>query len=348
MKRVFTYVLFVCFLLPLAGSCKKVSVDTLYQLTVNWQERKSGLDTVPLSTAKAYAFFADAEQWEVTTIEDARAGIITKIGDPSQKRNYDEAPEGSGEYGNLFQFVFDSAPVMLVVADTKYPMWATGNSGIVPDLPNMYVTLKFRPLDWKDGDPNPIIKKPWKYYGYGNVVIPIDTRIQIVPVVWRKDEPTSSILQSTGCYAFYGLTKKNKGTVTSWENARDGIAQWIVDSTVVRKDFDVRGEWVNDSLLMKVDNPSVMVVVYNESLEETGGRKIYAYGFFDLVDNKPQVKEDVLFSLRELTSPKDTTIVYNTKWNVVYGKAPDAPENPEEPENHESRRKVGCKAGGRK
>lgn len=320
MKRVFIYAIVICFMLPMAGACKKLSVDTIYQLTVNWQDRRSQADTVPLTTAKAYAFFADPDQWEVTTIEDARAGIITKIGDQSQKRNYDEAPAGMGKYGNVFEFQFSSAPVMLVVADTKQEMWATGNSNIVADLPYMYVTLKFRPLDWKQGDKDPIVKKPWKYYGYENVSIPIDTRLQIVPAVWLNGQASSSILRSTGCYAFYNVKKAVKANVTSWENARNGILDITNDdNTVVQRNFDVRGEWVNDSLIMKVDNPNVMVVVYNELPAETDGRKIYAYSLFDLADNKPELKDDVLFKLKDLSSPSDTTVTYNTKWKIFYG-----------------------------
>lgn len=325
MKRLVTYFFLLCFAAVLAGSCKKLSVDTIYNLKVEWQERRTQKDTLsPLADAKVYAFFADPEQWEVTTIEDARNGVITKIDDPSQKRNYDEAPAGTGQYRNQFEFKFNGAPVMLVVADNQYPMWATGNANIVPDLPYMYVTLQFRPLDWKEGDKEPIVKKPWKYYGYENVVIPIDTKLQIVPAVWVVGGASSTVLKSSGCYAFYGVTKKMKGEVASWDNARAGIINMTgADGNTVQKNFDVKGEWKNDSLLMDIKNPSIMVVAYNEVPEETGGRRIYAYTFFDLSSNAPEVSSNVLFNLKELTSSEETTVTYNT-WTVVYGKVETA------------------------
>ena len=36
----------------------------------------------------------------------------------------------------------------------------------------MYVTIKFTPLDWKEGADEPVVKTPWKFYG---------TRMSIFP-----------------------------------------------------------------------------------------------------------------------------------------------------------------------
>ena len=94
------------------------------------------------------------DEWEVTSIENARAGIATAVGDSSRTRSYDMVAEASGEAGNVFDLRFATTPVMLLVVDTAYPMWATGNANVVAGLANMYVTIKFTPLDWKEGRMN--------------------------------------------------------------------------------------------------------------------------------------------------------------------------------------------------
>ena len=138
----------------LAVSCSKPVLGCDYRLTVTWQERKSVTEPIPLTTAKVYAFFVNPDEWEVTSIENARAGIATAVGDSSRTRSYDMVAEASGEAGNVFDLRFATTPVMLLVVDTAYPMWATGNANVVAGLANMYVTIKFTPLDWKEGRMN--------------------------------------------------------------------------------------------------------------------------------------------------------------------------------------------------
>jgi len=80
----------------LAVSCSKPVLGCDYRLTVTWQERKSVTEPIPLTTAKVYAFFVNPDEWEVTSIENARAGIATAVGDPSRTRSYDMVAEASG------------------------------------------------------------------------------------------------------------------------------------------------------------------------------------------------------------------------------------------------------------
>lgn len=63
----------------LAVSCSKPVLGCDYRLTVTWQERKSVTEPIPLTTAKVYAFFVNPDEWEVTSIENARAGIATAV-----------------------------------------------------------------------------------------------------------------------------------------------------------------------------------------------------------------------------------------------------------------------------
>ncbi len=319
-------------------SCAKVVTDTSYNLTVVWQERKSVKDPIPLTTASVYAFFADPEKWEVTSIENARAGIISAVGNPENTRAYDMTTVGEGEDGNIFRFAFTKSPVMLVVADNNYPMYATGDANVVPNLPNMYVTLKFAPLDWKEGQEEPVVKKPWKFYGYGDVKIPIDTDLEIIPSVWKSGSGSSEILGQAKCYAFYGFDKANGGRVTSWEEARQGIAEKKRDDATgdggdadyEKFDFDVQGQWNSDGLFMNLASDKVMLVVYNDVDPAGDDVKMYACCFLDLSDNPETSESRVMFDLR--SQKEETTF---EKWTVYYEwpqtEEPETPEDPVEP-----------------
>lgn len=321
MKKGFLSLVLLAAVCSLFVSCHKVTLDSVYSLTVQWQERKSDSEPLPLTTAKVYAFYVDAKQWEVTSIEDARNGIITAVGDPTNKRNYDVTTVGEGEFENVFKFAFLKAPVMLVVADENYPMYATGNANVVPDLPNMYVTVKFLPLDWKEGDKDPVVKEPWKYYGYKDVHIPIDTDLKIIPSVWEKGATQSILLSSAKCYAFYGVDKQNKGRVTSWESAKAGIAEReTADKKIEEVRFSATGEWLSDTLRFEMQSPKVMVVVYDDPVDPQTDVRMYAYSYFDLSKNPISEISRVFFDLR---TERDTTI-YET-WTVVF-------ERPKEPE----------------
>ena len=89
----------------LAVSCSKPVLGCDYRLTVTWQERKSVTEPIPLTTAKVYAFFVNPDEWEVTSIENARAGIATAVGDPSRTRSYDMVAEASGEPESFPPFI---------------------------------------------------------------------------------------------------------------------------------------------------------------------------------------------------------------------------------------------------
>lgn len=301
--------------------CRKPIVRCDYQLTVTWQERKAEKTPLPLETATAYAFFVDPAQWMVASVEDAREGIITAVGDPSVKRTYDMVGLRGGEGGNVFSFEFDTEPVMLLVADSRYPMWATGNANVVPDLGNMYVTLNFAPLDWKKDDPDPVVKNQWRFYGYQNVKIPIDSELKIMASVRRKGEIKSEKLTSAQCYVFYGMIK-DSARVVSWRQAMEGIAEKLLGKPEGEENkedeedryeevrYDVRGEWIDDTLRVRITDPKVMVVVYNQSSDPTD-TKMYAYGFFDFTNNPYYKNAELQFDLN-----KSSDSWYMDPWNI--------------------------------
>jgi hypothetical protein len=282
-----------------AVSCRKPVVGCDYRLTVTWQERKSEKEPIPLTTAKVYAFFVDPDEWEVTSIENARAGIVTAVGDPSRTRSYDMAAEPSGEANNVFDLQFATTPVMLLVADTRYPMWATGNANVVAGLANMYVTIKFAPLDWKEGMSEPVVKQPWKFYGYGEVHIPIRTQLRITPAVFPVGSYTSELMTSAKCYAYYGFDKANDGRVTSWEQAASGRAERKEEKNsdeYVEFPYDVEGVWKDNRLTMLLTDSKVMLVLCDDPAQEAEN-KIYAYGFLDLTENPVEAEQTLSVNL---------------------------------------------------
>lgn len=327
MKRiVFTVLALIAFGVGFI-SCERLTFGCDYHLTVTWQERKEQLDdTLPLKTALVYAFYADPSQWEVTSIENARAGIITSVSDPSRQRSYDMKAEPSGVDGNEFDLRFDSSPAMVVVADEAQPMWATGDANIAAGLANLYVKLKFRPLDWTDKSTDPIEKGSWKFYGYGDVTIPIDTYLSVIPSVWT-DGSASELLLTAECYIFYGI-EKGQGNVASWEDARQGIAQRRLENneweTVT---FNKKGQWVENAQIdAHLDQEYAMLVVYN-NVSTSDVNKMYAFCYLDLTDNPVTVSERLLFDLRDPSSE----MTYDS-WTVRIEGLEEEPEEPETPE----------------
>lgn len=305
----------------LAVSCSKPVLGCDYRLTVTWQERKSVTEPIPLTTAKVYAFFVNPDEWEVTSIENARAGIATAVGDSSRTRSYDMVAEASGEAGNVFDLRFATTPVMLLVVDTAYPMWATGNANVVAGLANMYVTIKFTPLDWKEGADEPVVKTPWKFYGYKDVHIPIRTQLRITPAVFREGEYRSTLMTSARCYAYYGFDKANGGRVTSWEQAASGRAERKKEQDsdeYVEFPFDVEAVWVDKQLTMELSDSSVMLVLYADPAQEAEN-KIYAYGYLDLSSNPVEMTKTLSVDLNKSGDTWTSDI-----WTVVVER-PDTP-----------------------
>ena len=304
----------------LAVSCSKPVLGCDYRLTVTWQERKSVTEPIPLTTAKVYAFFVNPDEWEVTSIENARAGIATAVGDPSRTRSYDMVAEASGEAGNVFDLRFATTPVMLLVVDTAYPMWATGNANVVAGLANMYVTIKFTPLDWKEGADEPVVKTPWKFYGYKDVHIPIRTQLRITPAVFREGEyrspddvgPVLRLLRLR-------QSQRREGNFVGAGSVGQSREEKEQDSDeYVEFPFDVEAVWVDKQLTMELSDSSVMLVLYADPAQEAEN-KIYAYGYLDLSSNPVEMTKTLSVDLNKSGDTWTSDI-----WTVVVER-PDTP-----------------------
>ena len=324
MKRLLFTILAVAAIGLGFAACERLTFGCDYHLTVTWQERKEQADSLPLQTARVYAFYADPSQWQVTSIEDARAGVITSVSNPARRRSYDLTAEPTGKYGNEFDLRFDSSPAMVLVADENYPMWATGDANVAAGLANLYVKLKFRPLDWKNSSTEPIEKGSWKFYGYANVHIPIDTELTVIPSVWEEGQSTSELLQTAGCYIFYGI-QKGKGDVTLWEEARSGRAQKQLDNGDWEAvTSDQQGVWVeNAQITAHLNQRYAMVVVFND-VSPSSALRMYAFCYLDLENNPELLEENICFDLRNPSAEQTYDI-----WTVrIEGLEEEQPEEP--------------------
>ena len=131
--------------------CNKPVLGCDYRLTVTWQERKSVTEPIPLTTAKRVRPFREPRRMGGYLIENARAGLPPRWATRRARAAttwWRRRPARPETFSTLR---FATTPVMLLVVDTAYPMWATGNANVVAGLANMYVTIKFTPLDWKEG-----------------------------------------------------------------------------------------------------------------------------------------------------------------------------------------------------
>lgn len=337
MKRMASVIASVAVAL-LAWACQAPDLGCNYRLTVTWQERGSVSEPVPLSTARVFVFYADSEKWEVTSIENARNGVATAVGDSLRTINYDMELQTTGAGNNVFEMQFTEQPVMLLVVDEKYPMWATGNANVVAGLPVMNVSIQFTPLDWNERTELPVVKAPWKFYGYDKVEIPIDTELYINPIIWREGAGNSDIMTSARCYAYYDFSKTNSGRVTSWEQASSGLAERLeapegtedtgdtgdaedTEEIYVEHGYDTSGRWVygDDNGMLSMDIygffESIMIVVYNEVSGDSQDR-IYAYSYLDLSSNPVRDTLDLLVDMR--TASDSWT---RGTWNIAVERA---------------------------
>ena len=62
MKRLLFTILAVAAIGLGFAACERLTFGCDYHLTVTWQERKEQADSLPLQTARVYAFYADPSQ----------------------------------------------------------------------------------------------------------------------------------------------------------------------------------------------------------------------------------------------------------------------------------------------
>lgn len=152
-KYCFIAVLSLCVLVP---ACAKVEVDCLYTVRALGAEEKSDKKPDVIGGVRVFAYFADYQEWEVASYEDALEGIIRSV-EGSGTRTPDVVGEPYADEGEagLFDFRFTEKPVMLVAVHTEYPVYGWRNAGVVDNLERMNI---------------PVVFQLWKYLEEDNII----------------------------------------------------------------------------------------------------------------------------------------------------------------------------------
>ena len=146
------------------GCFKKVTTDTTLRIKV-LAEAASGEGTVPAEGCYAYIYYADKEDWTVSSYEDAVTKTIThtETGEKRSEPDEESVPyiwEGSeNNYLEMFQ---DKAPALVVVVYPDAQMYAyMYRKAEAENLTYTYLTLIFHA--WKKGTYNEGTKEGYKW-----------------------------------------------------------------------------------------------------------------------------------------------------------------------------------------
>lgn len=138
-----------------ATSCfKKVSLDCRYNLRPYFQA-ESGGETVQGENTIAYAFAADTTQWTVASYDDALNGVLTSK-TTGEKRT--DAMAYAEQQDQTVVLQLTATPATIVVVDTKNHLYAWRMTEVAENLPDLYVSVTWRPWSTK----KQYIEGPWR------------------------------------------------------------------------------------------------------------------------------------------------------------------------------------------
>ena len=232
----------LCLLAALGGCFKDVSYDTSYVLKPLLQSA-SGSDVEALEGTLAYAFAADTSEWEVTSYEDALAGIITSRRDPSLKDNAPMATaepyEAEGTRGWLTMRITRSS-ALVVAVNPELRLYGYRQQGFGENMPRLYSTVVFRP--WKQSYDE---SKSW-FMRNDFYTPPLEAQYIIEPYVETTEGATPEQLTALKAYAYAVDTTDWK--VATYDDATLGIITSKYDEEETnrryaysRQDIDLSG-----------------------------------------------------------------------------------------------------------
>ncbi len=120
--------------------------DTLYVLRV-YEQEESGDDFIPLDGCEAYAFAGNTDEWEISSYEDARAGVLTSI-ETGEQRGPFAWSEPYNDSETQLQLQLDREEVILVIVDPATEVYAYTDYTVPVNFSEVVVDIVFRP--WKD------------------------------------------------------------------------------------------------------------------------------------------------------------------------------------------------------
>ncbi len=136
-------------------SCfKKVTMDCRYHVRPYYQAESGGV-AVQGEGIIAYAFAADTTQWTVASYEDALNGVLTSK-TSGEKRS--DAMERVEQSDSTVVLQLTVTPVTIVVVDPINKLFAWRMTEVVENLPDLYVSVTFRPWSAK----KLYVEGPWR------------------------------------------------------------------------------------------------------------------------------------------------------------------------------------------
>ena len=133
--------LFVISVLFALCACTKVKTDCNYVIVPHIQVEKNSAETTPQGLV-AYARYGSAERWTVASYADASQGIFSDT-ESAEQRSY-SLSSVQDQDGNIV-FRFTSSPLVLVVVDPTYGIYAWRSVTLTDNLWNLIVPVRFRP-----------------------------------------------------------------------------------------------------------------------------------------------------------------------------------------------------------
>ena len=127
-------------------SCfKKVTMDCRYHVRPYYQAESGGVAVQGEGTI-AYAFAADTTQWTIATYDDALNGVLTsKTSGEKRTDAMDRAEQGD----STVVLQLTATPATIVVVDTVNKLFGWRMTDVVENLPDLYVSVTFRPWSVK-------------------------------------------------------------------------------------------------------------------------------------------------------------------------------------------------------
>ena len=127
-------------------SCfKKVTMDCRYHVRPYYQAESGGVAVQGEGTI-AYAFAADTSQWTIATYDDALNGVLTSK-TSGEKRT--DAMDRAEQSDSTVVLQLTATPATIVVVDTVNKLFGWRMTDVVENLPDLYVSVTFRPWSVK-------------------------------------------------------------------------------------------------------------------------------------------------------------------------------------------------------
>lgn len=154
MNKWFRIITLAAVAVVVTGCFKKVTMDCRYHVRPYYQAESGGV-AVQGEGIIAYAFAADTTQWTVASYEDALNGVLTSK-TSGEKRS--DAMAHAEQQDSTVVLQLTATPATIVVVDPINKLFAWRMTEVVENLPDLYVSVTFRPWSAKKR----YVEGPWR------------------------------------------------------------------------------------------------------------------------------------------------------------------------------------------